>query len=102
MSGAACDVNPDREESYIIATVLKAANDPYGQRTIEHLTHEIGHDFLGAGHCESTPGCVMRPVSHVPERDRSVYEPQPFCEPCASDLELAGYVALAASLNKRS
>jgi hypothetical protein len=92
------------EAKTLVTTPLRAADDPSGIRTQTAAVHELGHSFglvlrqdLSEGqvdaHCLDQT-CIMAasPVVEV------VTAGEAFCEPCAGDLELAGFAALAAQL----
>lgn len=72
--------------------------DKKGEIAVDVLVHEYGHSF-GLAHC-ATALCVMNAKARY---QPNVTPPRlttgrPFCDPCAGDLELAGYMALARQL----
>jgi hypothetical protein len=102
ITDSACDASLEGKlvrNSKTIVQVQAVESDPTAATLISGI-HEVGHSF-GLGHC-SCSACVMHPVAFV-EEDLRVNEilgsGAPFCDNCAEDLEIGGFLALASNLD---
>lgn len=71
--------------------------DPYSAYAVGTIIHEGAHTF-GLGHC-AIRDCIMHERYETMRGDfDSKRMENPFCNPCAGELELLGYSALAKTL----
>jgi hypothetical protein len=96
-------------ESKTVITTPPAYEDVAGGKTLATVVHEMGHGFgLGVSesweaqaqvHCPDL-ACIMTSAPEVAANGvaYAISSGKPFCDNCAGDLELAGYMSLAAQL----
>lgn len=85
--------------SSTVVQVKPALNDPTASRALYTGVHEAAHSF-GLDHCKAKQ-CIMQSYAVYDELQPSIQPlvtDNPFCDNCASNLELAGHVELAVSL----
>lgn len=76
-------------KSMVVSNVSAGTVDMDGSQSAALLVHELGHSF-DLSDCTTDPTCIMQPL--IPSGKPN------FCDDCAGDLELAGYMNLAAQL----
>lgn len=64
--------------------------------TVGRTVHELAHNFYAdsADHCTSGQDCIMEP-NPTHKFGKLLSSGEPFCNPCANELEIAGFMATA-------
>lgn len=83
-------------DSRILVSTIAAGTGTVVDEAIEVAVHEMGHSWGIEEHC-AVGGCIMQTVCQDRPRDRFL-SGNPFCDNCAGDLEIAGYMALSQQL----